>query len=1188
MDGTIAAILARRRPNVRPRVPDPTMRRFVQSWRAVPRFLAVILLCAVTAVAQETRPLQPPEARALPGSPTACLELARDVEAEIRALDALQAREPTENRALLIQLLIDQAATLKQLERRKAELIAEVNARGRRANDAVEMRRRLDSLSLQERKPDLLPDPLERDSERKIVRDREAADGQLQRARTDREAAAAAVDRARAEADRVQRDVIPAAARALNEATSDLASYETDSREAVKGGLEGEAVRVLHEQVYLNRLKVMAAQHLVDRYETSPSDQSDADVARLRLLVEEQRIKTLETRIRRLDELLDKAYEARLARTRRDRDAWIRLANDGAAWARPYFRERAALAQLQFDSSEMERGRRLWEKRLAESGEIRLLDTEATGESEQFARAETRPNVVDDLVPETTKGLITLIARRQRDLDRVARLQEDARARKAAVREQLRAARAASEDDADRARFESSRAACVVPADVELATDDERDAASEDSWNRLRTDLAAATSAWKKGLDDFLKTLDVAADQLDGIRAIRERNLLRYRSALTWTRDPSAISLDSIRQAYDDAGSIPEATTSTVKDVVLRIVEWTAGRIRGGAWAELIKVFGALLVVIGLIIFVHGNISKTFVWIEGHTLEGAPVSVGLRMVATLLRNTEVTGLIAFAGVAMPWLAGAPTHDRNVAAALFVPPFLWRLGRTLNDICFPAGHETAATGRIPEALSRLLHRTVLWLLRSSAILLPPAILLDAVGYDLKNEGFVDLLYMVHALSCALILLLALMSGTVLNVMIRGKGQTAAAVKAVLVVAYPVLITGVLFLIVLRSLSYKVAAAQFLERFLLTGLWLLGARFVHGFLRRVVLGGRPPVPRPTRDPGVDDEQHDAAGRRHLADRLGRLALKVAAYGPAIYFVLGAWNLTGAGWDAIFERRLPWIGHELTLDDVVTAAVTTVVAFLIIRTTRDLLRFVVLPRTELDTGLRYTIVTLTTYVLVGLAAAVVLGGQLKVNASVITGFVTALGVGLGFGLQEIINNFFSGIILLVERPLKVGDTISVAGASGRVDRINMRSTTIVTAENTGVIIPNKDLISTTVTNVSAVGPSLRSSITVGIAYGSDTGAFRKTVLEVLDGHGLVLEAPAPEIVFTGFGASSLDFEIRFWTRIQTPAYRVKSDLHFALDAAFRRQGIEIPFPMQEIVVRGGSSPPGAPIDAEKQAGE
>jgi small-conductance mechanosensitive channel len=134
----------------------------------------------------------------------------------------------------------------------------------------------------------------------------------------------------------------------------------------------------------------------------------------------------------------------------------------------------------------------------------------------------------------------------------------------------------------------------------------------------------------------------------------------------------------------------------------------------------------------------------------------------------------------------------------------------------------------------------------------------------------------------------------------------------------------------------------------------------------------------------------------------------------------------------------------------------------------------------------------------------------------------------------------------------------------------------------------VPNKDLISSTVTNWSAGTPTIREMIPLGIAYGSDTAQFKKVVMDAVESHGLVLKSPPPEIVFVAFGTSSMDFQLRYWLKLGTPG-RVKSDLYFALEAGFRRHGIEMPFPQQDIHVRTWSSkPPADPALVERDGDE
>ena len=185
-------------------------------------------------------------------------------------------------------------------------------------------------------------------------------------------------------------------------------------------------------------------------------------------------------------------------------------------------------------------------------------------------------------------------------------------------------------------------------------------------------------------------------------------------------------------------------------------------------------------------------------------------------------------------------------------------------------------------------------------------------------------------------------------------------------------------------------------------------------------------------------------------------------------------------------------------------------------------------------------------------------------------------ALGVGIGFGLQNIANNFISGVILLVERPVKVGDIIDVGGELGTVERISIRATTLRKFDQTQAIVPNGDLISTTVTNWTHDDRRVRVDFTVGVAYGSDTGLVERLMSEIVNGHEKVLDDPAPRIFFMEFGDSSLNFRVLAYVPDIMERLVAQSDLHFAIDEAFRANGIEIPFPQRDLHVR--SIDPGA----------
>ncbi len=225
-------------------------------------------------------------------------------------------------------------------------------------------------------------------------------------------------------------------------------------------------------------------------------------------------------------------------------------------------------------------------------------------------------------------------------------------------------------------------------------------------------------------------------------------------------------------------------------------------------------------------------------------------------------------------------------------------------------------------------------------------------------------------------------------------------------------------------------------------------------------------------------------------------------------------------------------------------------------------------VLPRTSLDTGLRYTISTLSGYAFAALGIYVGLLQTFDLSA---LGYVfAALSVGIGFGLQEIVSNFVSGLILLFERPLKVGDLITVGTTEGWVTKINIRATTIQTRDNISMLIPNKDFITQAVVNSVYDDRIIRVRIAVGVAYGSDTELVKRVLQDVGRENPHVIRSRRVEALFQDFGASSLDFELRVWIADAEQHPRIASELRFAIDAAFRETGSAIPFPQRDLHIR------------------
>lgn len=207
-----------------------------------------------------------------------------------------------------------------------------------------------------------------------------------------------------------------------------------------------------------------------------------------------------------------------------------------------------------------------------------------------------------------------------------------------------------------------------------------------------------------------------------------------------------------------------------------------------------------------------------------------------------------------------------------------------------------------------------------------------------------------------------------------------------------------------------------------------------------------------------------------------------------------------------------------------------------------------------------------TLTTYAVWSLFSLLALR-ILGVSLTSITVIAGGLSVGIGFGLQNVVNNFISGLILLFGRSIQQGDIIEMGGMWCTVKKINIRTTIVETFESAVIMIPNSDLVTTQLTNWTKNNPSLRRDILVGVAYGSDTEKVTQALMHVADEHPNVLKKPEPIVLFSDFGSSSLDFTLRVWVDDIENTIQAASEIRFAIDAAFRREGIEIAFPQMDV---------------------
>jgi potassium efflux system protein len=261
--------------------------------------------------------------------------------------------------------------------------------------------------------------------------------------------------------------------------------------------------------------------------------------------------------------------------------------------------------------------------------------------------------------------------------------------------------------------------------------------------------------------------------------------------------------------------------------------------------------------------------------------------------------------------------------------------------------------------------------------------------------------------------------------------------------------------------------------------------------------------------------------------------------------------------------------------------------VVTAVLVRNVGALLDIVLLQRFEMQTDATYAIKVIARYA-VTIVGVLLACNILGIRWGDVQWLVAALGVGLGFGLQEIVANFVSGLIVLTERPIRIGDVVTVGGVSGTVARIHARATVVIDFDNKEVIIPNKAFITERVVNWTLSNKTTRLLSKVGVAYGSDITLVQRVLLDAVRGNRDVLPDPAPSVFFVAFGDSTLDFEIRAFVDSLDKRLRVQHEINIAMARALGQNGIEMPFPQRDLHIRSApglvgsvrnEQPPGSP---------
>jgi len=379
-------------------------------------------------------------------------------------------------------------------------------------------------------------------------------------------------------------------------------------------------------------------------------------------------------------------------------------------------------------------------------------------------------------------------------------------------------------------------------------------------------------------------------------------------------------------------------------------------------------------------------------------------------------------------------------------------------------------------------------------------------------------------------------------------------------------------GMIFLAVIiaeiggySSLAAHVLKASLSTTFSILGAWML-MLMARGTLEWIIQS--PPLKRL---PYLQSKANVIVGRSALLTNV----LIGALFTTFILVIWRVYDRPAEAIDGVFGFGFMVGSRKITLGLILTAAAVLYGSFLTSWAVQTMLMKGVLTSRELQVGVRISIARLIHYgfVLVGfLLALVALGVQLR-DITIIAG---ALGVGIGFGLQGIVNNFVSGLILLFERPVKVGDFIQLGEQWAEIKKIGLRATVVETLDRSEIVVPNSDLVSNQVTNWTLSNRMVRLVIPVGVEYGSDVPLVMETLKEAAMASSKVMRMPEPQVFFVNFGESSLDFELRVWMSNIDDRFTVKSHLHQEIDRRFRQAGIVIAFPQRDLHLRSVDQSP------------
>ncbi len=678
-----------------------------------------------------------------------------------------------------------------------------------------------------------------------------------------------------------------------------------------------------------------------------------------------------------------------------------------------------------------------------------------------------------------------------------------------------------------------------------------------------------AVAAQRKSLENALGQLESANKQMDvlnvAVGELDNRISQLQRKAFVARVFDSSRSVLNPAMWFDWAKTIPDIVVRTKSVVDAWLVDTNEKALVSARLSFFFAMLVPVLVLLGLI----------YIW---RKMSAPPARLGspdeLRRVWRAVGGILLASFLVFFGLVAVTMVLSLTaiSDPRIArlvdveaGAVLAAVYMISV---LRAILAPGNCDWRLINRNNEAASRLFNVGTLAAL--------------VYGADVGLSGIAEVTFMplvftigVHALSSIfLIILLAVFIATARNGEALIPAEQATTRRFYFGWSGKLFLFGWLALLVsaLALIFGYIALASFItNNILLTASFVIGLYLLHHFVDAFVTSST--------------QEYSRAGRilrkkmgleNNTIRRIGLLLSTTTDIGViliGIPLVLSSWAINWVDFSSLASKY--FFGFkvgDLTIEPsrILLAIGFLIVGLIVARLFEMWLENRILKRTELDTGVSNSIATGAKYTLIILVIgfALTAAGLDFSKLAIVAG---ALSVGIGFGLQSVVSNFVSGLILLAERPIRIGDWIKVSSGEGIVQQINVRSTIIRTFDRCRVIIPNSSLISEPVDNWSLGSPIGRIKINIGVGYDSDPREVEKILLECGSSHDQVIFEPsAPRVIFTDFGASSLDFQLRLFIRDIDSLSIVSSDLRFSIFAALKQAGIEIPFPQRDINIR------------------